>query len=256
MITRLTYEIENPKYKLLSVLNSSLFQGVLMELIDSDYAEKLHHYEINPYSQYLIFDKDKIYWCINALTKEASENITYKVRNQNLTEIHIKYKDIKLQILSEKFEKIEEEKMVQDMLILDAPRIVTIKFESPTAFKKQGKYIFYPSVRHIFQSLIKKVDALSESFNISTDDVLNDFEENIEIIRYRLKSCKFPLESVRIPAFMGEITIKTTGPQALANMVYFLIGFGQYSGVGIKTSIGMGAISIVERGAKDEQKNV
>ena len=57
---------------------------------------------------------------------------------------------------------------------------------------------------------------------------------------------KFHLEGVKIASFMGSITIKIGGPQSLVNLVHLLMYFGEYSGVGIKTAIGMGKISVVE----------
>lgn len=41
---------------------------------------------------------------------------------------------------------------------------------------------------------------------------------------------------------MGKITIKIRGTQTMTNFANMLFKFGNYSGVGIKTSIGMGAI--------------
>ena len=45
--------------------NSSNLQGVLMERIDTEYAEILHEQRLNPYSQYLIKNENQyILWLI------------------------------------------------------------------------------------------------------------------------------------------------------------------------------------------------
>ena len=60
------------------------------------------------------------------------------------------------------------------------------------------------------------------------------------------------MEGVRIPGFQGEVTIKINGPQQMVNMAWMLAEFGTYSGVGIKTSLGMGGMMILE---KNETEN-
>ena len=58
------------------------------------------------------------------------------------------------------------------------------------------------------------------------------------------------MEKVKIPAFIGKITIKLTGTKTMTNFANMLFEFGEYSGIGIKTSLGMGCIKLNERGRK------
>jgi CRISPR/Cas system endoribonuclease Cas6 (RAMP superfamily) len=48
------------------------------------------------------------------------------------------------------------------------------------------------------------------------------------------------------------MTLRLHGPDTLARYVRFLLRFGEYSGVGIKTAIGMGGIRIKEGRTKDD----
>ena len=68
-----------------------------------------------------------------------------------------------------------------------------------------------------------------------------------------MRSTRFHLEGVTIPSFIGEVTIKITGPQMMVNLANMLAAFGEYAGIGIKTSIGMGAVEInrERRGVKN-----
>ena len=47
---------------------------------------------------------------------------------------------------------------------------------------------------------------------------------------------------MKIPSFIGNIDIYIRGPQTMTNLVNLLISFAKFSGIGIKTSIGMGGI--------------
>ena len=82
------------------------------------------------------------------------------------------------------------------------------------------------------------------------EDTLEQICEHAQVIRYDLKSVSFSLEGVKIPSFIGKITIKLHGTDTMANFVNMLFEFGEYSGVGIKTSLGMGYMKIINEGGR------
>ena len=128
---------------------------------------------------------------------------------------------------------------------------IQMQFLTPTAFKQKGKYLFYPDIRCIFQSLMNKYDSAICDESMMDMDTLEQLTENAHIIRYDLKSVGFCLEGVKIPAFIGKLTIKMNGTRTMSNFANMLFEFGEYSGVGIKTALGMGCIKkIDERGRK------
>ena len=94
---------------------------------------------------------------------------------------------------------------------------------------------------------MNKFDAASESNAVSYPELLDDLESNVMITGYRLHSTSFGVEGVKIPAYQGSLSLKLLGPQQLVNLVHMLLRFGTYSGVGIKTAMGMGAFQIAER---------
>ena len=61
-----------------------------------------------------------------------------------------------------------------------------------------------------------------------------------------MRSTQYRIERVRIPSFIGEISIRIDGSQQLANVATMLAKFGEYSGVGIKTGMGMGAMKVID----------
>ena len=91
---------------------------------------------------------------------------------------------------------------------------------------------------------MNKYDASAESNVMMDEEVLDQLSTDTIMIGYRLQSVSFQLEGVRIPSFIGEVRWKIRGPQTMVNYANMLLKFGTYSGVGIKTSLGMGAIEI------------
>ena len=86
-------------------------------------------------------------------------------------------------------------------------------------------------------------------------DTLEQLYTNAQIVRYDLKSVSFSLEGVKIPSFIGKITIKMNGTQTMANFARMLLEFGTYSGVGIKTSLGMGCMRLIKEKGSNGKKN-
>lgn len=228
---------------------SSLFHGALMELLPAEYADYLHTSQLHPYTQHLEYREDAWYWIICGLNKEAVQIILHDVL-WKLQQIQIKKHHLTIDIVQRKYEEKTYRELLEDFYEKESDRYLDIHFLSPTAFKQQGRYLFYPDLRCVFQSLMNKYDSAAREESVADADTLEQLCENAQIVRYDLKSVSFSLEGVRIPSFIGKITIKMRGTQTMANFAKMLFRFGEYSGIGIKTALGMGCIHIMERGTK------
>ena len=244
MIAKLLLEIDN--IHKIDGRSASLFQGVLMEKIAREYGEILHQNGWKPYSSSIISMGETLQWEICTLNKEAKAQILLPLLEENFHEIYLEKKQATLQILGKQFFEMSYDTLLKQEYFHVGTRYLTLHFRTPTAFKQQGNYVFYPDIRLIFQSIMNKYDAVAEQSSIFSEEVLEQLVKNIYITSYQLRSTKFCLEGIKIPSFIGKIRIKVNGPQMLVNLVNFLLVFGQYSGVGIKSSIGMGKI-LVER---------
>ena len=114
-----------------------------------------------------------------------------------------------------------------------------------------GKYAIYPDLSLIYGSLMRKFSAASEEFNMYDEDTLEELVTQSETVRYRLQTIPFPLEKTNITGFIGNICIHIKGPETMARYVRMLAKFGEFSGVGIKTGMGMGAMKYIRRNEDD-----
>ncbi len=224
---------------------SSLFHGALMELLPEEYAYELHASKLHPYTQHLECRENTWYWIITALNRKAVETIL-KEALWNIEQLELKKKQLVVKIVGKNYREMQYSKLIERFYHEEHGNYLSIHFVSPTAFKQRGKYIFYPDIRCFFQSLMNKYDAASGENVMFDEDALEQICENAEIVRYDLKSVKFSLEGIRIPAFIGKVTIKITGTKTMADFANMLVEFGTYSGVGIKTALGMGSIRKLE----------
>ena len=78
------------------------------------------------------------------------------------------------------------------------------------------------------------------------EETLKQLTECVSVPAYQLRSARFPLEGVKIPAFLGRMMLQVRGSGTMARYIRLLVRFGEYSGAGIKTGMGMGALRMQE----------
>lgn len=222
---------------------SSNMQGILMERVEGGYAEYLHLSMLKPYSQYITGGSQKE-WVIHTLTQEAFEKIICPLMDEKFTEFTIEKKEIPIVIAAKELKTINKKELLDEFYSEHYDRYINLEFLTPIAFKSGGAYINMPDMRYIYQSLMNKYSATSQDMEMYDDETLEQLVVNSKIVRYQLRSAVFPLEGVKIPSFRGTFCIKVTGAPTMAKYARLLTRFGEYSGVGIKTAIGMGGVQM------------
>lgn len=217
-------------------------QGYLMGQISDDYAEFLHQQETNPYASFVIDRGDQQVWTVSLLTEQACEQL-----QEGLLSLQHIQLDSYAELIS--IQKIEWRTLSVDQLmaIFNADGHIdrfSIRFLTPTTFKSSGDYLIFPTTRLIFQSLMQKYSRLYPDVSNFDPDLLDYLTEHSRITRYRLQTHYFSVHKNKIPAFRGSLTIKVTGASTLRAFAQMLFAFGEFSGVGAKTSMGMGGIEI------------
>lgn len=226
---------------------SSIFQAILMEQIDKEYASELHLSQLHPYSQCIISQKDKITWRINTLNEEAYNHIIVPLMSTEFSSFVVERDDVKFKIVDKNLRTSSRQNLIEKYYFGECSRYIRIRFVSPTAFKSNGNYLFWPQLDKIYRSIMKKYDAFSSNETLYDEETLGQLVQYSEIIRYNIRSTLFHLEGAKMPSYVGMIVVKVKGPQALVNLANVLWRYAGYSGIGIKAAIGMGANEIIER---------
>ena len=245
-LAELRMELKAEAGEKLGYLQSSLFQGVLMENINKEYAESIHITGLHPYSQ-SISSKDTLVWTIKTLNNDAYHGIIEPLLSPEFKTLELKQKDLKIDVINKSIATKSYEDLMKTFNSEQSDKYIKIEFESPTAFKRDSTYVFIPDTRLIFGSLMRKYSAASSSTDMTDEETLQYIAEHSSIVDFRIRSTRFPLEGTKIPAFMGEVTIRFSGTDTMARYSKMLLEFGEFSGVGIKCGMGMGAMRIVER---------
>jgi len=254
MLSRTVFTLKVNEGKTLHYNQGSHFHGVLMELCNEEMANQLHGPGIKPYSQWVIRKEEYGYWTINALQKPIEEALVDPILANN-KQIRIENAQQSISVLKTNTMQYSYDQLVENYLLTKTGRYVRIAFLTPTSFKSEGRYQIFPTAKWIFTGLIMKFDAFSDNLKIGSDVSPEDFAERLEIRSYRLRTAPYSIEGIRIPAFIGEIGIWIHGPQSFVNVTNMLLRFGEFSGVGIKTGLGMGAMQIIKEQTHGAKKD-
>ena len=152
---------------------TSNLQGVLMENIDTVYANKLHESTMHPYSQHVENINDKSYWIVNAVNKEAEQQIIDKLMNADFREFCFKKDGKRVKIVNKEVQTLEERELLNQFYSNEVQRYINLEFVSPTSFKRNGRYMIMPDVRLIFQNIMNKYSTSSDSVSMLDTDALD-----------------------------------------------------------------------------------
>lgn len=220
---------------------SSNLQGIMMKQISGDYAEYLHSLRYNPYSISVEKTGRDTEWCIKTLDDEAYIHIIKPLMDDDFMKFVIYNGNINVNIKEKKviwksYNDIKEE--------LPEGNTMRISMVTPTAFKSDGEYICMPELRLVYQSLINKYNAVCGVKDTDASSLIDGLVNATHISKYDIHSEKFPLEKNRIAGCVGDIVVSIRADEELTGLAKYLLSFGEFSGIGIKCSIGMGAIRI------------
>ncbi|GBR75889.1 CRISPR/Cas system-associated RAMP superfamily protein Cas6 [Candidatus Termititenax persephonae] len=225
--------------------SGSLLHGILMEKLDTDYAEELHHNELQPFSQFLFRDyqKDCYVWRISTLTAEAKENIIQRLLVDNAPEIVLKHNNARINILGKRLANpLTYQTLTNQVLAGESNRRIVLRFLTPTTFKSAGEFVVFPEVRLIYGSLFRKWNAFATAVSLNDTAAQEHLVRHTKIAGYKLRTVRYAMEGVFINAFLGEVCLYVNGPEALSQIADILFAFVRYTGLGAKTALGMGGI--------------
>lgn len=245
MITKIKIELDIPNQIQVRYMGSVL-HGVLMEYLPNDVAEQLHHnFAYSPLKQRIYLEDNKSIWEIVSMSEELSKTLIYVFSTEN--NFYLKHYQESIKLKQFNVEKFSINEMMSSYLGEESlTKFIKIKILTPMSFKSNQRYMVFPDMKKFFRSIMVQCDAFFNEYDMYDRETLEFLSENVFIVDYRMKSSRFNLERVKIPSFLGEFTIKVNGPTPFLQLIHFLLEFGELSGVGIKTSLGMGKYSVIK----------
>jgi CRISPR-associated endoribonuclease Cas6 len=219
--------------------------GALMKYVQPDFAERLHEQAASPIAQALTSRgaNGKALWTLNLFGEEVIGEVG---------EILTKYSQFYLEPFElnvhtesiEVSEPIKYQELIKIAREASPKKFYRMNFNTTTSFKSNDEYMIFPSSLHIVSSLINKWNYFSQDFSLEDEDAVREMIRGLKITSYRLSSSRFTMKGTVIPGFQGYIDITPKLSVPLMEIFKLLMIFSNYSGVGIKTSLGMGNVKV------------
>ena len=220
----------------------SVLHGAWMELLPTDYVEILHGEGLRPYSQSLVLaGGEQAVWRLGFLTEEAYQMAALPLLAQ--TSLFLKQKGYGIGLcLEEERQSAYEDLADRAFHGAQSPRRGRLRFLTATSFRQNGRYRILPDAALLFGSLLRRWNAFSPVVKLEEDGLEEILAAASSWARYHLRSRFFSLEGQKINGFSGDWELRFHGTDMERRLMALLFFFAPFSGVGIKTALGMGAV--------------
>lgn len=216
----------------------------LLSQMPEEVGDVLHQQGETPLAQYLYYDfsrKENI-WVLSFLSdwlSDAAEPIL-----SGLSSIPLHSGTLCAQLLSCR-EVPSPSVLIEQAQQVEECRYTTIQLLSPVSFRQNSRYVLFPQERLILQSLIAKWNSTYPSYPLDDENAFQAIDAGIHIVDYRLHTSRYYMKNTKIPVFSGCLTMESRLPAPLEEIWKLLISFAPYCGIGIKTTLGMGGVSLL-----------
>lgn len=237
MIRRFLFHVDSDR--LLSPERAYAFYSCLLSLLPEGYAEAMHEQGETPISQCLYSERGQSFWRVQLLNELSNDGFAATL--QELKTLPVNNGDVFLKLLEDK--SLTADELIKKARAIESDRFFSLRFLSPTAFKQSGRYTVLPDKELILQSLLNKWNVSFPSYPLEDEDAFRMLSDGIRVSDYNLRTTRFALKDTKIPGFIGSLRFDTHLSPPLLDICKILLAFSEYSGVGIKTALGMGGIT-------------
>lgn len=243
MIQKFQYLIQTPDGTSIPSFWAYRLYAALLEQLPVEFADAVHEQGFSAISQYIRFDHEKhqSIWVVSLLTDTA---ISYCAPIlTNITHLSLHESTIIIKKIQQS-DVLTADTIVTQAEQLSSSQAARIVFHNTASFKSNGIYQIFPTVSLILQNLLQRWNEFFPEMLLEDDDAIQMLTNNLRIRSYRLKSSTYRLKQSSIPGFCGEIVISSKLSPPMLELWKMLLIFSEYAGIGIKTALGMGGVSI------------
>lgn len=242
MIVQIRLKIKKAPEPVQPSMAYPLYAWLLSQILKQE-GERLHEQGMRPVSQYLWCNPKtrESWWTVSLLDDEAAALFLPILEREKTARLH----QCVLEFSSCEVERIDSaSELIRRAQALPLENRYPLELLTPTSFKQEGRYVIYPQESLILQSLVARWGICFPDMPLDDSDAVQAILRGLRIVDYRLQTLRHPLKQVRIPSFIGRVVLEARLPAPLMEVFRTLYCFAPYSGVGIKTALGMGGVGI------------
>lgn len=244
MLTKIKLHLLAPKGVRPSAHWGSLLHGALMRSMPPSVSDVLHDGSgMRPYSQYVEpLNASSAIWQIG-LFGEGTETVCERL--PELKEVFLKGRGT-VRIENAVIEQVSKRDFIAETEEGTNGRKCqyTVHFITPCGQKSMGAYLSVPSIRLLLENLYSRVLCHLPDAQSVLPDALEQIVGRIQVVKYQLSSTAYYMERVRIPGFDGTMQLRLDADLELTLIFNLMVRLAEYTGIGIKTALGMGAVRV------------
>lgn len=215
--------------------------GLLFRIIaglDPEFASSLHEMNEKPFC---IWPTGGAEVLVSALSP-AMETVLESAAAQVWTGLTFDSKEVEVRF--RRAQSLDGLKWWEDHFALGALKNLRIKFLLPTSFRRDGVQELFPEPGLVFRSLYKKNCAIYGDWFRDNSAPPDEFVPFIRVARYELKSAESDFDRYMIIGCTGQVIYDCRRVNApfLRRTVAFLAASAPFTGIGYKTTMGMGQV--------------
>lgn len=178
-------------------------------------------------------------WQVSLLGEQAED--TFAPVLEGIKCYHLHREAVTLQVADWQVERIHN---VEQLLTQSHPNRRTLHFVTPTAFKSRRHYDILPTPERILQSLLRRWNRCIPNCPIEDEDGggVKMLAQDLHCCGLRLQAGSYTMKKQNLPGVLGTLTLENHLHGASRQIADGLLTFATFSGVGIKTTLGMGGI--------------
>lgn len=254
MITKICLELEETNGTPIISADAYCLYGWLMERVSSEFAAYLHEGGERPFSQHLIREREEpfradYHW--NLFSEEAVEGIVPALFSTQTFFLHSGEK--RLVVIKAEKEVVNFEKIIKRCF--SSPQIPTsykVSFLTPTTFKTEEHYALYPTAELIVKSAAARFAQLDTDVVMKDEEAIAQLAAATQISAYSLRTGKYRMKGSCIQGFTGWVRLTIHGPDPMRRLFWLLMNATPFTGLGIKSALGMGGCGVEEAFSKME----
>lgn len=242
MIAQVRLKIREPFEPVQSAMAYPLYAWLLSQVPEQE-GERLHEQGMRPISQHLWHSPQtrENRWTVNLLNDEAVACFLPVLEREKSARLH--QRNVEFSFCE--VERIDAVRVfVRRAQGLALENRFPLELLTPTSFKQEGRYAIFPQESLILQSLTARWGMCFPETPLNDPDAMQAILRGLHIVDYRLQTLRHPLKQTRIPSFIGRIVLEARLPAPLMEAFKTLYCFAPYSGLGVKTALGMGGVRI------------
>lgn len=233
MIKRYCFQLNEP----LPPGSAYRLYAALLERVPEGFAQQVHNPGFTPVSQHI----HENCWQVSLLGESAVDALEPVLDSLESLDLRTAQRTV---AFGEK--TVHTVSSVEELLETPDLDRFRLRLRTPVAFKSDGQYQLLPTQRLIMQSLLSRWNGCFGD-ECPIEDEGGGLEALAAGLRYRsvsLDSHPFPVKNASIPGVTGVITGENLLSGFHRQLASALLEFANDAGIGIKTALGMGGVSV------------